>query len=97
LQSCKESPALQKYGSSAAVFLISQVGKDAEARKFLDELRKDGSINGMVYCSAYTLDDQQAVFKQGDVRKGYTAWVSISPVTDMLEGFYDANSSVGSS
>jgi len=48
---CKMSSALRAYGDAAVAFIISRVGNSQDARVFLDELRRDKKIGGMVYCS----------------------------------------------
>ncbi|KAH0539042.1 hypothetical protein FGG08_004388 [Glutinoglossum americanum] len=54
---CKTSPAVQAYGDAGVVFLISQVGDSPDATDFLQDLERDRSLRGRVYCSTKRLDD----------------------------------------
>jgi len=64
------------YGDAAVAFLISRVGNSQDARVFLDELRRDKKIGGMVYCSPEDMEEKQAIFQKCKDDAGYSAWVS---------------------
>jgi hypothetical protein len=60
------------------VFLISRVGEDEEAAKFLNDLHNNEELYETLYCCMDKLDDEREVFKKANDDLGYSSFVSIS-------------------
>ncbi|KAI9765189.1 MAG: hypothetical protein M1840_007782 [Geoglossum simile] len=73
--SCKKSEKLRAFGEAAVVFLISRVGGDAGAEKFLTKLEADRELEGMVYCSTDSLDKVQDIFQKCENDDLYTGYL----------------------
>ncbi|KAK6526950.1 hypothetical protein TWF281_010146 [Arthrobotrys megalospora] len=61
---CKTSKEVVGYGEAAVIFIISRVGSDKYARRFLSGLRRNKELSEWVYCSKDRLDDNAAVMKR---------------------------------
>ena len=53
---CKRG-IVKEWGDGAVLFLISRIGGDPRAVKFLESLEMNVEIKNMVYCSKKKLDD----------------------------------------
>lgn len=77
---CKE----KGYGNGVVIFLVSQIGHDEGATKFLQELESDDDIRDMVFCSEKKLDDLKGLAQKNstsDEDKKYTALVRMQLMT----------------
>ncbi|THU77784.1 hypothetical protein K435DRAFT_973836 [Dendrothele bispora CBS 962.96] len=65
---CRSKLATSGYESTAVMFLISQIGNDAQAETFLEQLRNDDGIKDMLYCTADRLDEKFKELKEAENR-----------------------------
>ena len=75
IQDCKKPLDLEGFGDTAAIFLLSRVGDDEEAKTFLKGLENDKEIGDMVFCSTENIVTRLAAYPHSSDAR-YTAWVS---------------------
>ncbi|KAI1197877.1 hypothetical protein F5X97DRAFT_324092 [Nemania serpens] len=63
---CKQSPAVQKLGRAAVLVIVARIGDSSSAKEYLEQLENDDAIKDIVYCSADSLNKQQALLTPGD-------------------------------
>ena len=65
---CREFLVEKGYDPSAVKFLISQIGDDREATRFLKDLSEDEDLQDMLYCTSDRLDHEFAELRQNEHR-----------------------------
>jgi hypothetical protein len=65
------------YDSASIIFIISRVGTNEEARKFVKGLGDDSAIGRMVYVCPSDLGSKRAVFERSKENDEYTLEVSV--------------------
>lgn len=73
IQECRRRLAGQ-YGPKAVAFQFAQVGKDEEARQFLEHLDKDPQVGNSIDCTSYYELEQVEWAKKG-VNLSVEAWL----------------------
>ncbi|KAK6512253.1 hypothetical protein TWF481_001143 [Arthrobotrys musiformis] len=62
---CKQSKEVASYGEAVVVFIISRVGSDKYAERFLNGLQSDKELKEWVYCKKGQLpDEKSAIMKR---------------------------------
>jgi hypothetical protein len=79
---------LRRKGLSdrSVIFQLSQIGSDSHSEEFLQGLREDSNLTGLLYVTAQKLDSQYAQFRHNE--DGLEAWL----VETLLAPILDANS-----
>lgn len=75
---CKKRLAELGFEPASAIFIISQVGDDSEAVKFLTSLKTSTDLEEMLYCCPEQLDAQRDVFRKAGKDRQYSSYVSPS-------------------
>ena len=65
---CRERLLTKGYESTAVKFLVSHVGNDPQAERFLARLRRDNLTKDMVYCTSDRLDEKFKELKAAEDR-----------------------------
>ncbi|KAF4615559.1 hypothetical protein D9613_013008 [Agrocybe pediades] len=63
---CRRALVDKQYDPTSVMFCISQIGTDAKAKAFLDNVRQQGEIEDVVYCTAEQLDVAFSEYRQNE-------------------------------
>ena len=78
---CRRALDRLNISKAAVIFLLSQVGNEPEATRFLRGIEQDREISDMVYCSDQRLEDLQRTVANTQSDHGYTVKVRWTPGT----------------
>ena len=63
---CRSRLLTMDYEHTAVQFLISQIGGDSNAARFLNKLRSDSQLNDMLYCTPDRLDERLRELREAE-------------------------------
>ena len=85
---CRERLLMKGYESTAVKFLVSHVGNDPQAERFLARLRRDNLTKDMVYCTSDRLDEKFKELKAAEGAKGISRGTQVRQVRMLHAKFY---------
>ncbi|PTB65486.1 hypothetical protein BBK36DRAFT_55910 [Trichoderma citrinoviride] len=75
---CAELLDKYGYGRNTVMFQISQIGNDSSAESFLEELRNDPVLDGLLWCTTERLDEKYKELSEDEAELEH--WVRWHPV-----------------